>query len=368
MGKIRSADGEPRAREQNLRSIQACDRRVPLEFLNGKDGASVPEEKFLQTGARWRSLESVSLGSAEGAPTKSGSKEAIARLQLPDEFADDLSSFPLHPALMDRATSWAVRAMADEVKCLPFSYKKIRINKPLPRIFYSYAKLQSIDYEEFMTFDLLLVDEQGDSIVEIEGFDLKRVQGHVFGEKNAASPTTQAVEAPRRERWGDCILSKEGIEVFDRILGMPTIPQIIIATKEFSYLLSERALKNAKADAEAKDANATAAATVYPRPSLATPYVAPRNELEESIAQVWGTVLGIDKVGVNDDFLELGGHSLLAIQLAARVREMFEMELSVAKLYNARTVGGLARVIVETITSEADPDMVEQVLHEMEAQ
>ena len=69
---------------------------------------------------------------------------------------------------------------------------------------------------------------------------------------------------------------------------------------------------------------------------------------------------------MNDDFLDLGGHSLLAIQLAARIREMFEMELSVAKLYNARTVAGLAKVIIETLTSEADPEMLEQVLHEME--
>jgi phthiocerol/phenolphthiocerol synthesis type-I polyketide synthase E len=366
MGKLRSAKGEPRAREHNLHSIQRCDRHVPLEFLNGKAGASVPEETFLQTGARWRNLESVSLGSDEGIPTKSGSKEAVAKLQLPVEFADDLSSFPLHPALMDRATSWAVRAMADEVKCLPFSYKKIRINKPLPQTFYSYAKLQSTDYEEFMTFDLLLVDEQGDSIVEIESFDLKRVHGHVFGDKNPASPTTQAVEAPKREKWGDCILSKEGIDVFHRILAMPPMPQIVIATKEFSHLLLERELKDAKADAE-KDANAPATAAVYSRPNLATPYLAPRNELEESIAQVWGAVLGIDKVGVNDDFLDLGGHSLLAIQLAARIREMFEMELSVAKLYNARTVAGLARAIVETLTSEADPEMVEQILHEVEA-
>jgi len=278
-----------------------------------------------------------------------------------------LSSFPLHPALMDRATSWAVRAMSEEIKCLPFSYKKIRIHKPLPRTFYSYAKLQSTDYEEFMSFDLLFVDEQGDSVVEIEGFDLKRVHGQVFGDNNPAAPSAQAVEAPKREKWGDCILSKEGIDVFNRILAMPPMPQIIIATKEFSHLLSERELKNARAEAGEMSANATAPAAVYSRPNLATPYSAPRNELEESIAQVWGQVLGIDKVGMNDDFLDLGGHSLLAIQLAARIREMFEMELSVAKLYNARTVAGLARTIVEILTSEADPDMVEQVLHEMEA-
>jgi acyl carrier protein len=361
MGRIRRAQGEPRPRDENQRAISRCQRRIELALAQAESGA----EKFLQTGPRWRSLESVSFGADTGAATRSGSLEAVAKLRLPTEFHDDLKTLPLHPALVDRATSWAIVAMAEGTKCLPFAYKKIRIHKPLPPGFYSYAKLQTAQDEEFLTFDFLLVNDEGDALVEIEGYDFKRMRGQVFADAGAAAGT-QTVAAPRREKLGDCILSKEGIDVFERIIAMPPMPQIIVATKEFSHVLAERQPKDVQAAAEATAAEASAPAAVYSRPNLGIPYVAPRNELEDSIAKVWSSLLGIDKVGVDDDFLELGGHSLLAIQLAARVREMFEMDLSVAKLYNARTVAGLARVIVETLTSEADPAIVEQVLREIE--
>jgi acyl transferase domain-containing protein/acyl carrier protein len=365
MGKIRTATGEPRAREHNLKMMERCSRQLPLEFLTGKVGAEIPEQKFLQFGARWNCVASIRFGNDNGVRTRSGSMEGIAKLELAPQFAGDLTAFPLHPALMDRATSWAVRSVVQGVKYLPFAYSKLKIYKPLVSSFYSYAKLKSTDYDDFISFDLCLIDEQGDSLVEIEGFDLKRVEGQVFGSGDSAKANGQAVEAPKRDRWGDCILSKEGIDVFQRILAMAPMPHVIIATKEFSHLLSDRQLAIRKKGVEG--ANPESQTTEYPRPNLATPYVAPRNQLEEGIAQVWASVLGVEKVGVNDDFLDLGGHSLLAIQLAARIRDMFEIELSVAKLYASRTVAGLAKIILETLASEADQDVIEQVLQEMEA-
>jgi acyl carrier protein len=274
---------------------------------------------------------------------------------------------------MDQATGWAIDVAVQGVNYLPFSYKKVRINKPLPQTFYSYAKLMSDNYEEFMTFDLLVVDEQGEVLVEIETFDLKHMRGQMVFSGEAAGAGTDsraadqadgAQQGLKRDRWGDHILTKEGIEVFRRILAMPRTPQIAVATKDFSYLLAESKPKDLKA--EENGAAAPMLAALHARPNMATPYVGPRNDLEESIAQIWQGVLGIDKVGVNDSFVELGGHSLMAIQLAARIREMFEIELSVAKLYNAPTVAGLATAIVETLVEQSDASVMEQALHELE--
>ena len=71
-------------------------------------------------------------------------------------------------------------------------------------------------------------------------------------------------------------------------------------------------------------------------------YTAPRNHLETVVAGLWQSVLGIDRVGVHDDFFALGGHSLRAIQLAARMKTHLGGEMTVRDLFLTPTVAGLA--------------------------
>ncbi len=75
-------------------------------------------------------------------------------------------------------------------------------------------------------------------------------------------------------------------------------------------------------------------------------YVAPRNELEQEIAAIWQELLGIDQVGVEDDFFALGGHSLLATQMITRIRRRHG-NVPLKALFTAPTVGALAKVIAE---------------------
>ena len=72
------------------------------------------------------------------------------------------------------------------------------------------------------------------------------------------------------------------------------------------------------------------------------PYVAPRSELERLIADVWREVLGVERVGVRDNFFNLGGHSLLLIRVNNRLREALQMELPVVELFKYPTVSALA--------------------------
>ena len=77
-------------------------------------------------------------------------------------------------------------------------------------------------------------------------------------------------------------------------------------------------------------------------------YVAPGTGIEEELARIWGQILGKQQVGIYDNFFELGGHSLLATQLTSRIRDTFQVELSVRILFEAPTVASLAKHI-ETI-------------------
>jgi amino acid adenylation domain-containing protein len=74
-------------------------------------------------------------------------------------------------------------------------------------------------------------------------------------------------------------------------------------------------------------------------------YVGPRTPVEEVLCGVWGEVLGVEQVGVEEDFFELGGHSLLATQVISRVREGFKVEIALRELFKQPTVRGLAASI-----------------------
>jgi acyl carrier protein len=81
------------------------------------------------------------------------------------------------------------------------------------------------------------------------------------------------------------------------------------------------------------------------RPKLAESYAPPRDEVESALATIWVGLLGVEAVGVHDDFFDLGGHSLLATQLISRIRDQFSVELPLRLLFQFPTVAELAEAV-----------------------
>ena len=79
----------------------------------------------------------------------------------------------------------------------------------------------------------------------------------------------------------------------------------------------------------------------YAGPEHSESFTQPRTPVEEIMAEVWATVLGLDKVGVHDNFFELGGHSLLATQVMSRLHDAFQVDLPLRALFEAPTVAQL---------------------------
>lgn len=107
----------------------------------------------------------------------------------------------------------------------------------------------------------------------------------------------------------------------------------------------------------------------HARPELNTDYVEPKEGIEQAVAQAIAELLGIERVGRDDDFFALGGNSLLAIQAVTRLRNEFGVEIPMrALLYGTPTVAGIAQVIEENLAGLSDENVeaVEQLLEDLE--
>jgi amino acid adenylation domain-containing protein len=78
-------------------------------------------------------------------------------------------------------------------------------------------------------------------------------------------------------------------------------------------------------------------------------FEAPQSRLEQSVAEVWRGFLGVERIGLRDNFFDLGGHSLLMARVQSRLRELLGREIAMVDLFSHPTVGGLARYLAQGV-------------------
>jgi amino acid adenylation domain-containing protein len=118
-------------------------------------------------------------------------------------------------------------------------------------------------------------------------------------------------------------------------------------------------------DAVPLDRNGKVDRRALPEPDRsrrADAYVAPRTPVEERVAAVWAEILGLDRVGAEDDFFLLGGHSLLATQIVSRLSRDFDVGLSLRAFFEEPTVSGVALAITREQMRQGDPERMAVLL------
>ncbi|WP_408597965.1 non-ribosomal peptide synthetase [Pseudomonas sp. PLMAX] len=90
-------------------------------------------------------------------------------------------------------------------------------------------------------------------------------------------------------------------------------------------------------------------------------YQAPRNDLEQTLADIWAEVLKVEKVGIRDNFFELGGHSLLATQIASRVQKTLQRDVPLRAMFECSTVEELSAYIDGLAASEITEEKVDRL-------
>jgi acyl transferase domain-containing protein/aryl carrier-like protein len=299
-------------------------------------------------GPRWQNLKSLYLGT----------DELLALIELPEEFSADLENYKLHPAIIDVVTGAAKQYLSDGASYLPLSYKKVTIHAPLSRRLYAHAKpgIDNQQRREVLTFDAVIMDEQGRELVNIEGFSARKISDSAAtikaltehdqnGNQESSVAFAEAHGAVSQANLLSGITPDEGVKVFGRILSSNPLPaQVVVSTTDIHALIEQtRELLQANATTQAESLKPLAPKSVHPRPEMDTPYVEPRNEQEQKLAEIWQTFLGIDKIGIHDNFFELGGDSVVAIHFIARANEA-GFQLTPQQLFNSPTIAGLIAI------------------------
>ena len=280
-----------------------------------------------------------------------GDSQGLLTITLAEELAAEIGVYGLHPALLDGATGFVQRRA--EGLYLPYGYERLRPLRPLPRSFYSHARLRALT-DEILTTDLTLLDLEGEVLVEIEGYTLRRVDPAAIGAAGATQDIGAAL-AHTHERAGEreeellaAIRPREGAEVLRRLLGLYRLPpQMLISTRHLPTRLRALAEQTPSRHFDRIDQLRSQAGANHPRPDLATAMVAPRTDLEDRMASIWRDLLGLSEVGVHDNFFDLGGDSLLATRLVAFTEQHFAVRPSLRTIFEAPTIAELAAAVTE---------------------
>lgn len=158
------------------------------------------------------------------------------------------------------------------------------------------------------------------------------------------NPEVQKALVANRQKYG--IDFAEGSQAWVQVVSR-RLPQVVVSTRDFLDVVAgskdfniERLLTFGREDQEVRQK--------YSRPTLRTSFVAPRNEMEQKIADLWGEILGIDGIGVMDNFFDLGGNSLVGLDMIARLKkELDTKKIPAHVIYEAPSVSELVKFLNE---------------------
>jgi thioesterase domain-containing protein/NAD(P)-dependent dehydrogenase (short-subunit alcohol dehydrogenase family) len=343
------SDGVEHAKEHARGRVEwrpaAAPAALPLAAIRDRCGrrveivAGVDRERHMHFGARWNNLRTVHYGTGE----------ALATLQLPEEFTGDLDEYSLHPALLDMATAGAQPLIegfdAEQHFYVPFSYGRLVMHAALKPNCVSHITYKGTGtLPDIPAFDVTIADESGTPLVTISDFVMKRVHDtHVLADD--ARPVNRANRILEHSlRYG--IAPAEGMSVLERILGAGVGPQVIVSPQDLRTFLSLH--EAASAESETSDRRPEQRRQEGPA------YEAPQTPTERRICKLLQDLLGIEQVGVRDNFFELGGHSLLAVRLFGQLHKSTGVNLPLATLFEAPTPRLLAGRFDDAASPAAD--------------
>jgi phthiocerol/phenolphthiocerol synthesis type-I polyketide synthase E len=134
----------------------------------------------------------------------------------------------------------------------------------------------------------------------------------------------------------------ESMEALEYVLSPEIEGQVVVSTGD---LTSRLAIWIGQGAGKSAATGTTLASTLHTRPSLTTVYVPASTEVERVVVNVWQDILGIDQLGIQDNFFDLGGNSLIGLKVISRLKKELNIDIPITALFEGPTVSALAKVI-----------------------
>ncbi|MFN0241291.1 MAG: type I polyketide synthase [Planctomycetota bacterium] len=337
-----------------LREIEQ--RCTAVRSAQGRAALPSPQEEAVRFGPRWHTLREVRMGDGE----------VLATLELAEEFAVDLTSYRLHPALVDIASAIGLGlscAPTDSGLWVPVSYKRVRVHGSLTRRIRSWVRARATNRAEagLALFDVSIVDDAGRTVVEMEEFAMRCVNAvaslagaNVCTQASAceaSQPPAQSVTAASpalaalQYNFEHGIRPEEGLEAMLRILGASDAAQVVATSLELDALRVQIDELITRSRPTAADARAPDVETDGSDDGAS-------DGIERTLTGFWRELLGVHSVGARDNFFDLGGHSLIAVRLFARIKKTFRVEFPISLLFEAPTIETCAQAIRLALAAE----------------
>jgi acyl transferase domain-containing protein/thioesterase domain-containing protein/acyl carrier protein len=325
------------------RAIEPIAARCRLRELTFDDMRRTEQERFFEFGPRWRCLASI----------KIGKNEALAELELSEEFSDDAAHFHLHPALLDLATGSALYLIEDYGPSSPFyypiSYKRAVIYRRIPPRFFSHIRSRQKNEagRDVATFDMSLIDPDGRVLAEIEGFSMRLVRDphDVLG--NVAPHVSAPVKANGvlHQRPSRGITSGDGARAFMTIVSSDHAPGVFVLP------------------------DGPPAMTFLPEKSKRplVRKVVSGEDIETLLMDWWRESLGHEQVGLDDDFFELGGQSLHVVRHFAKIKKLYGIDFNLSVFFEARTIRSLAQLVRDARSKSSGEHLQEHAVVPIQA-
>ena len=170
-----------------------------------------------------------------------------------------------------------------------------------------------------------------------------------------------------RSHLGLSMTVSEAVEAFRRTWTCATVPHLAVAVGGLQQRLERWVTARAPEPIAPTGDDGDTPRSPRALLGIEEPYVEPRTALERDLEQLWGQLLGVEAIGVHDDFFRLGGHSLLGTRLVGRVRQEMGVELPIQALFRAPTIARMAAEIDELRLREADPALLAGLLDDIRA-
>jgi thioesterase domain-containing protein/acyl carrier protein len=280
--------------------------------------------EYVAFGKRWNVIRGVSFGDGE----------ALLELALPEEFQDDTLAHPLHPALLDWATSGGLPVAPgydlDPRLHVPMSVAEITVYQRFPPRIVSHVRLSSSGSSGYDTvvFDATICDEDGWELATVQGFTLRRIEKSAEFLPAPGQTRGKLELSPLEAIANAAMLPEEGAAAFARILASPVPGRVIVSPLPLRTLLERVRPQRRELTVVAADDGQDSG-----------------DEVEQWLAETFRDLLGVPRVRPEDDFFALGGHSLIAVRLFLRIRKKYQLDLGISTLFEARPLAKLAALI-----------------------